>query len=72
MIITDSYFHIASCDVDGEVRIVGPWVERFNRGTVEVCMNGVWGTVCNKKWENNAANEQVVCRQLSNTGTSYL
>ena len=31
-------------------------------GRVEVCFRGVWGTVCNDKWNNNSAT--VVCQQL--------
>ena len=57
--------------MDGEVRLVGEYAEQDKTGIVEVCMNGVWGTVCNKKW-GKAANKKVVCKQLSNTGTSYL
>ena len=29
---------------------------------MELCINGVWGTVCDRRWDNNDA--RIVCRQL--------
>ena len=45
----------------GAVRLQGGLVA--TEGRVEICMNGIWGTICNTLWDNDDAT--VVCRQLS-------
>ena len=44
----------------GEVRLADGTME--GQGRVEVCVNGVWGTVCSNSWDENEA--LVVCKQL--------
>ena len=55
-----------SC-IHGALRLVDG--RSSNEGRVEICINGVWGSVCDDGWNNNDA--RVVCRQLGysvNTG----
>ena len=45
---------------DGDIQLVGGENER--EGRVEICYNGVWGTVCDYGWDQVDAD--VVCQQL--------
>ena len=44
----------------GDIRLSGS--KYSSQGRVDVCVNGTWGTVCEKSFDINVAN--VVCRQL--------
>ena len=52
-------FLAAPCTT-GQVRLAGGNIP--NEGRVEICMNNVWGTVCDEGW--SSADATVVCREL--------
>ena len=53
-------FTAAQSCMNETVRLVDGSLE--SAGRVEVCINGVWGRVCDGGWDSNAAT--VVCQQL--------
>ena len=53
---------------EGDVRLVDGRSD--TEGQVEICVDGLWGSVCADKWDYRDA--QVVCRQLKFNGREYL
>ena len=52
-------FYTAPC-TDGQIRLAGGNIA--NEGRVEVCLNNMWGTVCDDFW--GSADTAIVCQQL--------
>ena len=44
---------------EGQIRLRGG---SQRQGTVEICLSGFWGTICDNSWDSRDAS--VVCRQL--------
>lgn len=51
---------VHSACMDGDVRLINGVTD--NVGTVEVCLNNAWGTVCADGW--SSVDASVVCGQL--------
>ena len=45
---------------NGDVRLVNGTTP--SEGRVEICYDGVWGSVCDSGWDSN--NAVIVCRQM--------
>ena len=54
------YFVANTSCTHGSLRLVGG--AHSHEGRVEICMEGVWGTICDSFWDNDDA--KVACRQL--------
>ena len=56
------HFYIIIIDlcIDGHFRLTGG--RDMYEGTVEICSNGVWGTIYHGGWDSRDAT--VICRQL--------
>ena len=50
-----------------EIRLVGG--QTPDDGRVEICLDGLWGSVCSHRWDIRDA--EVVCRQLQYDGRTY-
>ena len=55
-----SFYPVPVNCTDGQIRLRGGTTVR--EGRVEICISGVWGTICDTFWDSREA--RVVCRQL--------
>ena len=58
--LKELFFDFLACSTDWELRLVngGSSLE----GRIEVCLNGVWSTICDNSWDDTDAG--VVCSQM--------
>ena len=54
--------------MNGDVRLVNSTTAY--EGRVEICYDGVWGSVCDSSWNDRDA--AIVCQQMGFQGTSTL
>ena len=57
-----------TCTEDGQLQLVGGRGDF--EGRLEICFEGIWGTVCDDSWDTRDA--EVVCRQLGYNATGAL
>ena len=60
-LISDSSPLPSNC-TDYDVRLSEK--DSVNRGIVQICLNGVWGTVCSGGLDYSASARQLMCAQL--------
>ena len=58
-IISHMFLDPGSCE-EGAVRLANGIIEQ--EGRVEVCHDGVWGSICDEGWDKTDAH--IVCQQL--------
>ena len=61
--ITCYLFQVPTNCTDGQIRLRGGFNQR--EGRVEICIDRLWGTICDNSWNRYEA--QVVCRQLGHS-----
>jgi deleted-in-malignant-brain-tumors protein 1 len=57
-------YNPGACSDDGQIRLVNGTIEQ--EGRVEICLNGVWGAICDVGWSTNDA--YVFCRGIGYNG----
>ena len=48
----------------GSLRLVGG--SSINMGRLEICINSMWGTICNRGWRDSDA--RIACKQMNLSG----